>query len=1115
MITSGLQSVSLDYAIVNASGVIAASFFDRSSILLRSIGASLSMGSVKIGNRHYAGGQKKYQVFYAPVTVGKEKFYYAFAIRENVNEEYFLSTEEEAAENFYHFLMHNYELPLLKEWSRALYQEALKQKLIYCSDTNCHIGSCSSTKRINGQEIERIKAYTVNMTGQALNDLVGLLFQKKQIWISEKPQKKLQFKSMDEYFQNYGHTLVENLERQITPLRELSGNLDSIVFNNMRLYPQQIAQVNGVSEMLLNGHSKYAVLNMGMGTGKTISSIAITENIFVSKYLKEHREETVKNAYSNPEAINYRAIVMCPGHLVEKWKTEILREVPYASVEILSGLSQLVALKESGKERNGKKWYIVGKDVAKLSYQSIPTPIKTGKKRIALRKCANPECGCVTNDTKGLAFVCEECGGNAYVLDKGSAVQEGMLCPSCGEVLLPNGRYVENDEGMTSALSPFDFANPTGKNVRCHCCGAELWKPHVKNINTPGTDFYEHAKKNSGWHRSTHYANKTHKTAKTVWLHKDFEEEYYQKIGEKPLCEKSEDEKGVRRYALADYIKKQLKGCFDMFIVDEAHLFKGGATAQGNAMHALAKASKYQLALTGTIAGGVATDLFYLFYRLDPVRMRSLGFEFTDEMKFAKKYGTIETVYDYVDSGETNRNQASRGRQIKPPQIKPGISPVIFRDLLLDKTVFLDLSDMSKFLPNLKEKVVRVRVDRNIEDEKGNLVPNPEHGMLSHYRNVIEHLKCESRQGEGKGILGKMLQFSLSYPDHPYGVSPIKSPFTGSVLKYVEDFSEIISNDKLLAKEKELLSIVTSELGEGRNCVVYVEYAKDPETCVSYRLKEILQKHCSLSDHEVVIIESSYPSAAKRESWMHKKAKEGAKVFIVQPKCVETGLDFCWRDKEGNIYNYPTLIFYQIGYSLFTFWQASKRAHRLNQREECRNYYMAYEGTMQEAVIQIIAEKQAATSAIQGKFSTEGLAAIAQGVDVKVRLAQAMADMDNISGSGIQEMFDVLHSENETNDDIYSDYRPMLTFKELVGDIADLAKPDMGNDDSVYDMFNFDQFTKIFGQMQEGGAESSNGEESKEEFKPDTTEGQCAIVYLTSKTAQRKMAVGQMNIFDL
>ena len=78
MITSGLQSVSLDYAIVNGSGVIAASFFDRSSILLRSIGASLSMGSVKIGNRHYAGGQKKYQVFYAPVTVGKEKFYHAF-----------------------------------------------------------------------------------------------------------------------------------------------------------------------------------------------------------------------------------------------------------------------------------------------------------------------------------------------------------------------------------------------------------------------------------------------------------------------------------------------------------------------------------------------------------------------------------------------------------------------------------------------------------------------------------------------------------------------------------------------------------------------------------------------------------------------------------------------------------------------------------------------------------------------------------------------------------------------------------------------------------------------------------------------------------------------------
>ena len=156
MIECGLKRVSLDYAILNSSGVIAASFFDRSSILLRSIGVSLMVEDIKISQKKYSGRHNK-EVFYTPVTVGKEKFYHAFAIRKDVNVKYFLSSQEDAAENFYHFLMHNYELPLLKEWSSALYQEALNQKLVYYADTECCIGSCSCGKEINGQKIENIK----------------------------------------------------------------------------------------------------------------------------------------------------------------------------------------------------------------------------------------------------------------------------------------------------------------------------------------------------------------------------------------------------------------------------------------------------------------------------------------------------------------------------------------------------------------------------------------------------------------------------------------------------------------------------------------------------------------------------------------------------------------------------------------------------------------------------------------------------------------------------------------------------------------------------------------------------------------------------------------------
>lgn len=65
-----------------------------------------------------------------------------------------------------------------------------------------------------------------------------------------------------------------------------------------------------------------------------------------------------------------------------------------------------------------------------------------------------------------------------------------------------------------------------------------------------------------------------------------------------------------------------------------------------------------------------------------------------------------------------------------------------------------------------------------------------------------------------------------------------------------------------------------------------------------------------------------------------------------------------------------------MGYNLFTLWQASRRHYRLNQDVECRTFYLAYANTIQEEVIRIKGEKQVATSAIQGKFSAEGLAAM-------------------------------------------------------------------------------------------------------------------------------------------
>ena len=78
------------------------------------------------------------------------------------------------------------------------------------------------------------------------------------------------------------------------------------------------------------------------------------------------------------------------------------------------------------------------------------------------------------------------------------------------------------------------------------------------------------------------------------------------------------DPKGPKRYPLADYIKKRMKGFFELLIGDEIHEYKGRGSAQGIAAGVLADSCGRSLTLTGTLTGGYSSTLFHLLYRCAP-----------------------------------------------------------------------------------------------------------------------------------------------------------------------------------------------------------------------------------------------------------------------------------------------------------------------------------------------------------------------------------------------------------------------------------------------------------------------------------------------------------------
>ena len=112
---------------------------------------------------------------------------------------------------------------------------------------------------------------------------------------------------------------------------------------------------------------------------------------------------------------------------------------------------------------------------------------------------------------------------------------------------------------------------------------------------------------------------------------------------------------------------------------------------------------------------------------------------------------------------------------------------------------------------------------------------------------------------------------------------------------------------------------------------------------------------------------------ARREEWIAHHAPQ-LDVVVSHPRLVETGLELF--DKQGR-HNFATLCFYESGYNLFTLRQASRRSWRIGQKEACRIAYFYYEGTMQDRALALMAKKLTAAEALEGKFSSEGLVAMA------------------------------------------------------------------------------------------------------------------------------------------
>lgn len=674
--------------------------------------------------------------------------------------------------------------------------------------------------------------------------------------------------NLDDYFGQYGALLGSRATQSLDPLHVPSRDPVHPAIPTL-LRPPLPAQAHVITAIAGGWDRQKSLIFAGqMGVGKTLCAAGA--------------------AHLHAAGRPYRALVMCPDHLIDKWSEEILMTLPGVNVHHFAGWRDVLEITTANRRPEVPDWYLIGRDQSKYD----PTWRQAPEVRQEL--ILEPKEVRRIRRHRPLA----------------DFVGRVARCPRCGSI-------VADKDG-----NPIPLAKVMESKKRRACEGFIVrWRrvgDEVKELVTPcGEPLWQFTRKPWRWasYRIIH---------RSRWR--------------------------------PDYL-----------VLDEAHELDGGDdVAQANSAGTLIACAKRVLALTGTLIGGYAESLFPLLLRLDARTLRASGYEWNGYAAFNAKYGKIETtVYTKrtpAEDGPSNRHSKGSTRTTRTSRPRPGIMPQIYGDHLADKTIFLTLDQVADDLPGLTEEIVPVRPDPDQADAYRD--------AQAWFRDVIKRMLVRG----DKRLLGRMLQTLLCYPDYPFGWSAIAGPDG-------DEFSPRNLDETIIRpKEEALIDVVRRERALGRQCWIYTVMTQIRDC--GARLGRLLEE----AGFKAVVMKSSV-DRRKRAAWI--AAHGDADCVISHPKLVETGMDFFARDRS---YNFPSLVFYQTGYQLSTMRQAAARSYRIGQWLPCRTTYLYYQGTIQERALALMGRKLVAAEAIEGKFSSDGLVALAEEDDATMALARALVE---------------------------------------------------------------------------------------------------------------------------
>ena len=751
---------------------------------------------------------------------------------------------------------------------------------------------------------------------------------------------------LTDFIRDFGDGLLEAVQQQNPPVYNghPDPQRDHVMDTLTRApFPAQRDAVQAICRLLVEQNESAAVLNAEMGTGKTMMAIATAAVLEAEGFA--------------------RTVVISPPHLVYKWRREILETIDNARVWVLNGpdtLAKLLLIKESLgiREHEGPEFFVLGRVRMRMGFHWKPAyAIRMRYARMM------PEDGDASRSFIQKKAVCS--------------------CPNCGTVVT-----IEDEDGNPRPVEPAYF--PDNKRLQCRAefdgkiCGEPLWtliRPEKRQksrrdlvleamcqIPTIGpktadrlvSAFGEELLQGMLADNVYSFINLMDEDGELVFSDKQA------RRMERAMAN-LEFGFGQGGYQATEFIKRYLpNGYFSNLIVDEGHEYKNDASAQGQAMGVLANKVRKVLLLTGTLMGGYADDLFFLLWRIMPQRMIEDGFVYnnrgslgTAAMSFMREYGILKDIYT---ESEGDSHRTAKGKRITVRTAKgPGFGPKGIARYVLPYTVFLKLRDIGgNVLPAYDEHFINVAMTCD-QAEK--------------YKAMESALTAELKEALRKGdnsLLGVVLNTLLAWPSTCFRQEAVKHPRTRDLLFYAPSMFE---DDELMPAEEELLRICKENKAKGRRVLAYTVYSGRRDTTA--RLKALLQR----AGLKAAVLRASVDTS-KREDWIFDQVDRGIDVLICNPELVKTGLD---------LLDFPSIVFMQTGYNIYTLQQAARRSWRIGQKEDVEIYYLGYEETAQIACLSLMARKIAVSQSTSGDMPDSGLDVLNQdGDSIEVELAKQL-----------------------------------------------------------------------------------------------------------------------------